>query len=152
MARRKTPLAIAALSFAPLIPCPACGEEVREEVSLRRSAEHAFWDKPNLALFTGIGGSRMFDYASTRHFRRRGLNEILLTNEIVDDKPLFIGIELAGTAASIGASAWLHRHGHHKLERWLSIAHIGITTFGAVRNFNLRAHPHDERARGSTRR
>jgi hypothetical protein len=100
-------------------------------------AEHRFWDRTNVALFVGVGASRALDYASTRDFRARGLNEILLTNDIVDNKPLFIGIEIAGTALSIGASGWLHRHHHHSLERWLSVVHIGVTSFGAIRNYNL---------------
>lgn len=107
-----------------------------EEIS-PTAPPHRFWDKTNVSLFVGIGASRALDYASTRHFRAKGLNEVLLTNHIVDDKPLFVAIETAGTALSIGGSAWLHRHRHHSLERALSIVHIGITTFGAVRNYNL---------------
>jgi hypothetical protein len=98
---------------------------------------HRFWDTANVALFAGVGASRALDYASTRHFRRRGANEILLNNRIVDDKPLFIGIEAAGTVLQIGACAWLHAHDHHKTERWISVVHIGVTTFGAARNYTL---------------
>jgi hypothetical protein len=107
---------------------------------LKPPPPHRFWDTTNVVLFTGVAGSRAFDYASTRHFRRRGANEILLNNAIVDDKPLFIGIEAAGTALHIGVCAWLHAHGHHKVERWLSVVHIGITTFGAVRNYGLNSN------------
>jgi hypothetical protein len=98
---------------------------------------HAFWDRTNVWLFAGVTVSRGLDFASTRHFRARGNREILLTDAIVDDKPLFVAIEAAGAALSIGVSAWLHKNGHHRLERWLSVVHIGITTFGAVRNFRL---------------
>jgi len=101
---------------------------------------HPFWDTTNICLFTGVGASRALDYASTENFRARGLNEILLTNHIVDNKPLFVSIEAGGTALSMGVSYWLHVHSHHKLERALSVVHIGITTFGAVRNYNLRKH------------
>jgi len=105
--------------------------------SARPSPPHRFCDRANVALFAGVAGSRAFDYASTRHFRRRAQREILLTDAIVDDKPLFVAIEAAGAAAQIGACAWLHAHDHHKLERWISAVHIGITTFGAVRNYTL---------------
>lgn len=100
---------------------------------------HPFWDKENLLLFTGVAAGRALDFTSTQHFRERGLNEWLLTNGIVDNKPLFAGIELAGTAASIGVSYLFHRTGHHKLERWVSIVHIGVGTGGAVRNYSLKA-------------
>jgi hypothetical protein len=99
--------------------------------------EHAFWDRTNLQLFTGVAAVRAMDYASTRHFRARGADEILLSNSVVDNKPLFAGIEVAAAAASITASYVLHRTGHHKLERWISVVHIGVGTFGDARNYTL---------------
>jgi hypothetical protein len=101
---------------------------------------HRFWDATNVCLFAGVGASRALDYASTEHFRAKGFREILLTNRIVDNKPLFATIEVGGTALSIGASRFLHAKNRHTLERALSVVHIGITTFGAVRNYNLRKH------------
>ena len=38
---------------------------------------------------------------------------------------------------SIGISYVFHRTGHHKLERWMSIGHISVASFGAVRNYCL---------------
>jgi hypothetical protein len=105
------------------------------EDSSPASPTHRFWDKPNIGLFAGVAAIRMLDYSSTRYFRRRGNNEALLTNEVVDDKPIFIAIELTGTAASIGISYLFHATGHHRLERWASIVHIGIGTFGFSRNY-----------------
>lgn len=94
-----------------------------------------------MLLFTGAGASRALDYASTRDMRDRGRDEILLTNAIVDNKPAFIAIEAAGVATNVALSYWAHRTGHHKIERWLSIVHISVTTFGAVRNYNLQSAP-----------
>jgi hypothetical protein len=99
---------------------------------------HKFWDTENLCLFAGVGGARMLDYASTRHLRDEGNNEWLLTNAIVDNRPLFVGIELAGTAASIGVSYLFHRTGHHSLERWVSVAHIGVGVGGSIHNYLLK--------------
>ena len=99
---------------------------------------HKFWDKENIGLFAGVGGTRMLDYASTRHLRDQGNNEWLLSNAIVDNRPLFVGIELAGTAASIGVSYLCHRTGHHTLERWVSIAHIGVGVGGSIHNYALK--------------
>ena len=98
---------------------------------------HKFWDEKNVALFTGAAAVRALDFTSTQHFRERGVNEVLLTNGIVDNKPLFAGIEIAGTAASVGVAYWLHRTGHHRAERWISIVHIGVATFGDIRNYGL---------------
>ncbi len=89
--------------------------------------EHHFWDKKNDWLFAGVGAARTL---------------ILLTNEIVDNHAAFAAIEAAGTGVSIGASYLFHRYGRHKLERWTSIVHFGLTTSGAVRNYCLKtAHP-----------
>lgn len=102
---------------------------------------HKFWDTENIGLFAGVGAVRMLDYASTRHFRDQGNYEWLLTNSIVDNRPLFVGIELAGTAASIGVSYLFHRTGHHSLERWVSIVHIGVGVGGSIHNYALKPPP-----------
>lgn len=83
--------------------------------------------------------SRALDYASTLNMRARGRDEILLTNDIVDNKPAFALVEIGGVALSVGISYWLHRKNHHRLERWFSVIHIGVTTFGAGRNFMLKS-------------
>jgi hypothetical protein len=114
------------------------GTETTRSSSKTEDAPHQFWDWRNDCLFAGVGAARMLDYASTRHFRDQGNNEVLLTNAIVDNKPLFVGIELAGTAASIGVSYLFHRTGHHRLERWVSIGHIGVAVGGSIRNYSLK--------------
>ena len=102
---------------------------------------HSFWDRENDLLFAGVGAGRALDYASTLNLRRRGINEAFLTNSIVDNHPLFAGIEVAATMASVGVSYVFHRTGHHRLERWTSIVHFGVATGGAIRNYALKT-PH----------
>ena len=99
---------------------------------------HRFWDRENDWLFAGLSASRALDYASTLNIRRRGLNEAFLTNQIVDNHPLFAGIEVGATGASIGVSYLFHRTGHHRLEHWVSIVHMGVATGGAIRNYALK--------------
>jgi hypothetical protein len=104
---------------------------------------HRFWDRENVWLFAGVGAARGLDYASTLNMRRRGINEIFLTNSIADNHPLFGGIEAAATAASIGVSYVFHRTGHHRLERWTSAIHFGVAAGGAARNYALKtSHSH----------
>jgi hypothetical protein len=118
----------------PTVPAPGA--------SLAAKGEHRFWDQTNDWLFAGVATSRTLDYFSTLNMRARGRQEILLTNDVVDNHAAFAAIEAAGTATSIGVSYLFHRYGHHKLERWTSIIHIGLTTTGAVRNYCLKtAHP-----------
>lgn len=86
---------------------------------------------------------RGMDYASTRNFQARGRQEILLPNDVVNNSAGFASLEAAGVMTSVGISYILHRTGHHSLERWLSIGHIGVTSFGDVRNYCLKTHhPH----------
>src|SRR5678815_2644221 len=101
---------------------------------------HRFWDRTNLVLFSGVGAMRAMDYASTRNMQRRGREEVLLPDDVVNNSAGFAALEAAGTAASIGLSYWMHRTRHHSLERWISIVHISITGFGAVRNYSLDSH------------
>ena len=104
---------------------------------------HAFWDRTNVLLFSGVAAFRGLDYASTRNMQARGRKEILLAPEVVNNSAAFVSLEAAGTATSIGISYIFHRTGHHSLERWMSIGHISVTGFGAVRNYCLvTKHPH----------
>jgi hypothetical protein len=122
---------------SPIVVSPAGKTRTQEPPQV-----HRFWDKKNAWLFAGVGAARAFDYFSTLNLRRRGDQEILLTNDLVDNHAAFAVIEAAGTGVSIGASYLFHRYGHHKLERWTSIVHFGLATSGAVRNYCLKtAHP-----------
>jgi hypothetical protein len=67
----------------------------------------------------------------------RGRKEILLASAVVNNSAAFASLEAAGAATSVGISYILHRTGHHTLERWMSIGHISVTGFGAVRNYCL---------------
>jgi hypothetical protein len=98
---------------------------------------HSFFDRENIWLFSGVGAARTLDYFSTLNMRRRGRQEILLSDWLVDHHALFAGVEAGGTALSVGASYLLHRAGHHRLERAFSMVHIGLATTGAVRNYSL---------------
>jgi len=137
-------VAAAQASPAPKPDAPAphnlsASSELHEPV---REGGHRFWDKENDWLFAGVGASRTLDYFSTLNMRRRGRQEILLTNDVVDNHAAFAAIEASATAVSIGGAYIFHRYGHHKLERWTSVVHIGLTTTGAVRNYCLKtAHP-----------
>lgn len=101
------------------------------------TTKHKFWDKQNVLLFSGVAVFRGLDYASTRNFQARGRQEILLPDDVVNNSAGFASLEAAGAVTSMGVSYIFHRTGHHKLERWLSIGHIGVTGFGVVRNYSL---------------
>lgn len=127
---------------------PSSFREIQERTVVNKTQKeaafepHHFWDKENGWLFAGVGAARTLDYFSTLNMRRRGRQEIFLTNDVVDNHAAFATIEAAATGASMGASYLFHRYGHHKLERWTSFVHLGLATTGAVRNYCLKtAHP-----------
>jgi hypothetical protein len=100
--------------------------------------DHAFWDRTNLLLFSGVALFRGMDYASTRNFQARGRKEVLLAQDVVKNSAAFAGVEAAGAATSVGISYLFHRTGHHKMERWLSIGHISVAAFGVGWNYSLK--------------
>jgi hypothetical protein len=103
---------------------------------------HRFFDRTNILLFSGVAVSRTVDYTSTRNMLARGRQEKLIPDDVVYSTAGFVSLEVAGAATSIGIAYLLHRTGHHKLERWISIGHIGVTSFGAARNYALESrHP-----------
>ena len=102
------------------------------------AAQHRFWDRENILLFSGVAVFRGLDYASTKNFERRGRQEVLIPDDIVNNSAGFAALEAAGTATSVGISYIFHRTGHHKMERWLSIGHISVTAFGVAWNYSLK--------------
>lgn len=120
-----------------MLTLSAAAQEPAVAVPAAPVAVHRFWDGKNVLLFSGIAVFRGLDYASTRNFQARGREEILLPDDVVNNSAAFAGLEAAGAAASVGISYIFHRTGHHKLERWVSIGHIGVTGFGVARNYSL---------------
>ena len=103
---------------------------------------HLFWDRENKLLFSGVAVFRALDYASTQNFMARGREETLLPDDVAKNKAGLAALEAAATGASIGLSYWMHRTGHHKLERWISIGHITVTAVGDGRNYLLKSGHH----------
>jgi hypothetical protein len=124
----------------PEAAAPKAQASVRAEKPKKLAPQdaHRFWDKENDWLFAGVGAARTLDYFSTLNMRRRGRREILLTNDVVDNHPAFAAIEASATGLSIAAAYLFHRYGHHQLERWTSLVHIGLATTGSVRNYGLK--------------
>ncbi len=142
-----------AFLFAICLLCAASAKAQQPQLQNRRPASapapapdapsqtppHAFWDRTNVLLFSGVAVFRGLDYASTRNFQARGREEILIPDDVVNNSAAFAGLEAAATLTSVGLSYWMHRANHHQIERWISIVHIGVTGFGVVRNYSLKS-------------
>ena len=126
-------------------PSPETAKAVPSAPSATVKSEpppHRFWDRTNILLFSGVALFRGLDYASTRNFQARGRTEVLLPQSVVNNSAAFASVEAGGAAASVALSYLLHRTGHHKMERWLSIGHISVAGVGVVWNYSLKSkHP-----------
>jgi hypothetical protein len=132
-------LLLSSLAFAEDPPKPGAAVI---PVAPAAAPAHRFWDRENILLFSGVAVFRGLDYASTRNFMARGRTEVLVPDDVVNNSAGFAGLEAAATMTSVGISYIFHRTGHHKMERWVSIGHIGVTGFGVVWNYSLESkHP-----------
>ncbi len=121
-------------------PSSPAVEPVKPAKTSESPSKHRFWDKTNIGLFSGVAVMRTLDYTSTLNMQARGREEILLPDEVVNNRAAFATIEAAATVTSVGISYIFHRTNHHKLERWMSICHISVAGFGAARNYALDTH------------
>jgi len=95
-------------------------------------APHRFWDKENVALFTGVAATSAADFAVTRSNLQAGGQELNPFVRIFGRSTAGLAMNFAGEAAgSMGLSYFFHKTGHHKLERAVSYVNIG-GSLGAV--------------------
>lgn len=93
-------------------------------------ASHRFWDRDNTMLFVATGALAAADFAVTHSNLARGGRELNpITRQFSGSTPALatnFALEASGTVA---VSYFFHRTGHHKLERWTSLAGIGNSAF-----------------------
>lgn len=109
--------------------------------------QHRFFDKTNIALQGWNVAAETYDAITTR----RDLNSPRI-NELNPFGGIFVnhgwGGQLLfsygfGVGGPLLTSYLLHRTGHHKMERWVSITHLSVTAFGDAHNYALKTHrPH----------
>lgn len=99
---------------------------------------HRFADRTNLGLFAAVAATRAIDYHSTFYALSRGAKENNLPAALVSSKPVFAAFSAGAVAANVGVAYLLHRSAHHRLERIVSLFHVGVTLPSAVRNYSRR--------------
>jgi hypothetical protein len=94
--------------------------------------EHRFWDRKNSILFTISAAFSGVDFAVTRSNLQSGGHEL---NPVVramgTSTPALAANFVGENMGMIGLSYYLHRMGHHKLERAVSLVNISASA-GAV--------------------
>jgi hypothetical protein len=95
-------------------------------------SEHKFWDTKNRALFATVAGLDAADFAVTRANLQSAGRELNPITRVFGSSTTGLAVNFAGeTAGVIGISYFLHKTGHHKLERIVSMVNIGGSA-GAV--------------------
>lgn len=97
--------------------------------------EHRFWDRDNSVLFATSAAFSAADFVVTRDNLRSGGQELNPITRVFSGSSAGLAMNFVGeTAGVVGFSYLLHKTGHHKLERVVSVLNIGSSaaavTFG----------------------
>lgn len=140
----KPGLCLAAVSFlcvfanaqGPSIAPVAVVAQPSSALSTGVRVEHKFWDTQTAVLFGLHAGLEAADFGLTHYALAHGAVERNplarpFTNLGTGGQAFFFA---GGTAATLGISYWLHKHGHHRLERAVGLYAIGDSGFGVIHN------------------
>jgi hypothetical protein len=93
-------------------------------------SEHKFWDKTNTVLFVTAAGLSVADFAVTRANLQNGGIELNPVVRFFGTSTPRLAVNFAAeNVGLIGFSYFLHRTGHHKVERAISVVNIGGSAF-----------------------
>jgi hypothetical protein len=92
------------------------------------SPEHKFWDTQNRLLFVAAAALNGADFEVTRANLQSGGQELNPLVRPFGRSTAGLAMNFAGeTVGVIGLSYFLHKTGHHKLERAVSLVNIGTS-------------------------
>jgi len=130
------------VSFS-LLPSPKSIEPAplvksSEPVTLPEAPSHRFWDRENSILFATNAAFCTADFVVTRNNLRNGGQELNPFTRVFAGSTAGLAVNFAGEAVGVvGVSYLLHKTGHHKMERAVSLVNIGSSaaavTFDIVR-------------------
>jgi hypothetical protein len=117
--------AISSATPAPIISSPA----LISQPGSAPERPHRFFDKWNIALFSGSAALDSADFAVTRaNLQTTGGRELNPIVRMFGRSTGGLALNFAGEAAgTVGLSYFFHRTGHYKLERAISIVNIGAS-------------------------
>jgi hypothetical protein len=99
-----------------------------EPVTQPEAPSHRFWDRENTFLFATSAAFSTADFIATRNNLRNGGQELNPVTRVFSGSTAGLAVNFAGeTVGVVGVSYLLHKTGHHKLERAVSILNIGAS-------------------------
>jgi hypothetical protein len=124
------------LAQGPIPDAPRPSAEASSFVTVSSTeapSEHRFWDKENLALFTGNAALSAADFSVTRANLQSGGTELNPIVRVFGRSTPALAVNFAGeTAGVIGMSYFFHRTGHHRLERIAATVNLGGSAAAVV--------------------
>jgi hypothetical protein len=94
---------------------------------------HRFWDRQNRVLFSTVAIFSGIDFAVTRANLEHGGRELNPVTRLFSGSTTGLAMNFAGeTAGVIGLGYFLHRTGHHRLERLAPAANIAASAFAVA--------------------
>ncbi|MGA2647557.1 MAG: hypothetical protein ABSF15_22875 [Candidatus Sulfotelmatobacter sp.] len=107
-----------------------------QPASIPEASSHKFWDRENSILFATNAAFSAADFVVTRDNLRSGGQELNPVTRFFSGSTPGLAMNFAGeTAGVVGVSYFLHKTGHHKLERVASMLNIGSSA--AAVSFDL---------------
>ena len=95
-------------------------------VNIPEASHHRFWDRENSFLFATSAAFSAADFVITRNNLRNGGQELNPVTRLFAGSTAGLAVNFAGESVGVvGLSYFLHKTGHHKLERAVSMLNIG---------------------------
>jgi hypothetical protein len=115
---------------------PAPMAMTTQPASIPEASSHKFWDRENSILFATNAAFSAADFVVTRDNLRSGGQELNPVTRLFSGSTPGLAMNFASeTAGVVGVSYFLHKTGHHKLERVVSMLNIGSSA--AAVSFDL---------------
>jgi hypothetical protein len=127
-------VALALLQPEAMEPAPLA--TTTQPASIPEASSHKFWDRENSILFAANAAFSAADFVVTRDNLRSGGQELNPVTRLFSGSTPGLAMNFASeTAGVVGVSYFLHKTGHHKLERVISMLNIGSSA--AAVSFDL---------------
>jgi len=122
------------LANAPAAPEPVQPARLIERIQSKPLPEvHKFWDRDNKIIFAAVAATSTADFFVTRANLQSGGQELNPTTRLFGRSTAGLAANFAGeTVGVIGVGYFLHKTGHHKLERLIPMANIGASGFAVT--------------------
>ena len=92
------------------------------------TSQHRFWDTKNRVLFSAVAASAISDFTVTHANLQNGGQELNPVTRAFSGTTAGLALNFAGeTAGVIGLSYYLHKTGHHRLERLAPLVSFGAS-------------------------